>query len=175
MADKLEKYTLKNPNWYDSDGRIYKDVLIENFNDIENRLIELTELDVLNFPLPDFSTISYPDITDLSTADDNAIVNLKSFLALFNLIDYPMEIQFDGTKCTKIAWWGSDYQYHVVEDDSTAAKSSTPYIYFNPNPSDGNYVYATNSSTTTDGSQFIGFYADGRVVTMFDGIFIDKG
>lgn len=35
MVDKINYFELPNKDWFDSQGRIYKDALIENFNAIE--------------------------------------------------------------------------------------------------------------------------------------------
>lgn len=163
MAEPIEKFELPRKDWYDSEGRIYKDALIENFNAIEAKLLDISRLDVFITELPDFNKIEYPDVT--LDDDDNKVVNLKSFLEITGIVNYPIECVFNGTTCKRIAWWGNDYKYHVVENDSTAAKASTPYIYFNPNPTDGNHVFASSSNTTPSGCQFIGFYDSGRIVT----------
>ena len=34
----VEELVLPRPDWYDTEGRIYKDALIENFNAIEDKL-----------------------------------------------------------------------------------------------------------------------------------------
>lgn len=163
MAEPIDKFDLPRKDWYDSEGRIYKDALIENFNAIEDELLSISQLDVFVAELPDFSKISYPDVT--LEDNDNKVINLKSFLEITGLMNYPIECVFNGTTCERIAWWGEDYKYHVVENDGTAAKASTPFIYFNPNPSDGNHVFAQANSTTPTGCHFIGFYDNGRVVT----------
>lgn len=154
MGTPIDRYTLKRLDWHDEEGRIYKDVLIENFNDMEDKLIELARLDVTDIALPDVSGISYEDVD--WDSDDNKIVNLRSFLNMTGLMNYPIECEFNGTKCTRIAWWGSDYKYHVVTDDGTQASQTNPYIYFNPN--DDNHVFANNNVVTPTGCHFIGFY-----------------
>lgn len=171
MAQPIERFELPRKDWYDEEGRIYKDVLIENFNAIEEKLISISQLDVFITDLPDFADMSYPDVT--LDDDDNKVVNLKSFLEITGIVNYPIELVFDGKTCKKISWWGDDYKYHTVEDDPTAASTSSPYIYFKPNPTDGNYVYATSSSTTPSDAYFIGFYDGSRVVTANTAIPLD--
>ena len=75
MANKLSRFSLPRKDWYDNQGtdpdtgeiigRIYKDVLIENFNAIEQKLIEISKLDAFDVNLPDFSKIVYPLLTIL--------------------------------------------------------------------------------------------------------------
>ena len=72
---ELEHFTLPRTDWYDEEGRIFKDVLIENFNALEKKLNELNALNAFEITLPDFNSIDYPDVTPDS--DEDSIVNLK--------------------------------------------------------------------------------------------------
>ena len=83
MTNKISRFTLPRKDWYDNQGidsdtgeiigRIYKDVLIENFNAIEQKLIEISKLDAFDINLPDLSKIVYPDVT--LDSEDDCIVN----------------------------------------------------------------------------------------------------
>ena len=53
----VEELVLPRPDWYDAEGRIYKDALIENFNAIEDKLLELTRLDAFSVQPPDLSSV----------------------------------------------------------------------------------------------------------------------
>ena len=91
---RMENFELPRDDWYDEEGRLYKDVIIENLNALENKLIELSGINITNIPLPDISNIEYPD-TDLNS-DESSIVNLKSFLNITNTVNYPTECSFSG-------------------------------------------------------------------------------
>ena len=98
MANKIDRFTLPRLDWYDNQGidtdtgeiigRIYKDVLIENFNAIEAKLIEMTKLDAFDVNLPDLSTIVYPDVT--LNSEEDSIVNLLSLMNIMNFRKYPI-------------------------------------------------------------------------------------
>lgn len=168
MAQKVEKFVLPRLDWYDEQGRIYKDALIENFNALEAKMNELQTLDALEIQLPDFTTISYDDVT-LDSPDD-MIVNLKSFLEITGLMNFPIECSFSGTTCT-IGWWGEDYLYHTKTED-VDCDSESPALFFNPK---------TEQFTSNDGSNFpsnddyfIGYFHQGEVIGLHaDWMYLD--
>ena len=77
MPEPIEKLTLPRLDWYDSEGRINKDALIENFNAIEAKINEISDVSAFTIIAPDFSTFNYDDTT-LESAD-NKIVNINQF------------------------------------------------------------------------------------------------
>lgn len=156
----VEELVLPRPDWYDAEGRIYKDALIENFNAIENKLLELTRLDAFSVQPPDLSSVEYPDVTDLATADDRSILNLKSFLELTGLMGYPLECEFSGTVAKKISFYASDYTYTTIKDYETKANAIYCYVYLDYV---NKTVWASNSSTTPDNCCLIGIYESGVV------------
>ena len=158
MAEKIELFKLPRPDWYDKDGRIYKDALIENFNALEEKLIEISKLDAFDTQMPDITNMDYPDTT-LASAD-NKIINLRSFLNMTGLIGYPIECTFSGTMATKVAYWNEAYEYKNIENQETNAGESNPYIYLNYKD---NIVSASASSITPLNSTLIACY-DGGVV-----------
>lgn len=158
MAEQLDNFELPRLDWHDEEGRIYKDVLIENFNAIQDKLLEISQLDAFEIAPPDISSIVYPDTT--LESEDKAIVNLKSFLRLTGLIGYPLECQFSGNTCTKLAYWGEDYTYHTLSNKKTSANKTNPYVYFNHV---NGTIASSNSSNTPTNCVLIGFYTDGRV------------
>lgn len=157
MAQPIEKLVLPRLDWYDEKGRIYKDALIENFNAIEAKLNELQALNALEIQLPDFTTITYEDTTLAS--DPTMIVNLKSFLEITNLVNFPIECQFNGTTC-KVSWWGSNYLYHTKEED-VDCNSDNPALFFNPITEE---FTSNNGSSIPADSYFIGYYNSGEII-----------
>lgn len=160
MADYLEKFELPVPLWYDSQGRIYKDRLIENFNAIEQRLIYISELDSAIESVPDISKVEYPDVTLLD--DNDKIINLRSFLDIMNLYNYPIELVFSGDNtCSKIAYFKNDCSYVVLKDIKLSTSSTNKYIYLNYT---NDNVIASSSPSTPSGCTFIGMYDNGRIM-----------
>ena len=164
MAEYLEEFKLPVPLWYDSQGRIYKDRLIENFNAIEQRLIYISKLNSTVESVPDISKVVYPDVT--LSDNDNKIINLKSFLDIMHLYNYPIELVFSGDNiCSKVAYFDNNCKYIVLPKDGNGIKLDTSntnkYIYLDY--VNGN-VFATGESTTPEGCTFIGVYDNGRIM-----------
>lgn len=164
-AHIVEKLKLPRPDWFDAEGRIYKDALIENFNAIEDKLLELSRVDAFSVQPPDINDIAYPDIEDLSTTDDRSIINLKSFLNLTGLMGYPLECVFSGTVAKKISFYNSAYKYFTISDKETNANATNPYIYLNWV---NNTVAASNTTITPTNSCLIGVYEGGIVKCVND-------
>lgn len=139
---KIDSFELPRDDWYDEEGRLYKDVIVENLNALENKLIELSGINITNIPLPDISTIEYPD-TDLSS-DEDSIVNLKSFLNITNTVNYPTEYSFSGNTLQSLTYWGEDYKRHQLKNIIVDASDSKPYVVFDP---DNINVFATDTFT----------------------------
>ena len=158
---ELDNFSLPRDDWYDDNGRIYKDVLIENLNAIEAKLNELNSLTGFEISLPATSEIVYPNTTLAS--DDNEIVNLKSFLDITGLINYPLELKSTNSTIEKISYWSSGYSYITRYNVSTSASSSVPYVVMD---SSGNIsaVASINQSTPP----VIGFFENGRIVGIND-------
>jgi hypothetical protein len=158
MAEKIQLFELPRVDWYDAEGRIYKDIIIENLNAIEAKLLEMANLSAFETEIPDLSTIEYPD-TNLAS-NDNQIVNLRSFLNMTNLINYPIECSFSGSIAKKVAYWGSDMSYHTILDVDSEASNSRPYIYLDYGQAT---VISSSSSNTPVNCVFIGCYTNGVV------------
>lgn len=158
MTD-VERFELPRDDWYDEQGRIYKDVLIENLNACEQKLFEIQGLDAFSVTPPDIGAIVYPD-TDL-TSDDSCIVNLKSFLTIMGLINYPIELIISGRKIRKLTYWNSNYQYvtktNVTVDDAT---DEVPYVYVDLGDGD---IKATNNPSTAASGILLGVYENGII------------
>lgn len=168
MPTPIEPFVLPRLDWYDEKGRIYKDALIENFNAIEQKLYEIQSLDALEINIPDFTTVTYPDVT--LDSDDSAIVNLKSFLEITGLVNFPIECSFKNGTCS-VGWWGSDYLYHTLTVDLDM-DSDTPAVFFNPS-GEGSITVGKDTSIPS-GSYFVGYYTNGNFIGMHeDWIYMD--
>lgn len=162
IMTEVTPFELPRPDWYDSDGRIYKDALIENFNAIEARLKQLSALgqQVIGQggEIIDTSDIHLDDVTleDLP----NKILNLRSFLTIMDLFNYPIELSFNGKKVVRCCYWNDEFDYVTLTNKSTGCSDTNKYVYLN-------YVDKTISSsdnrTTPANSILIGVYADGQI------------
>ena len=125
-------------------------------------------MDALEINIPDFTTVKYPDVT--LNSDDSAIVNLKSFLEITGLVDFPIECSFKNGTCS-VGWWGSDYLYHTLTVDLDM-NSDTPAVFFNP--SNGGNITVGADTSIPSGSYFIGYYTNGNFIGMHeDWIYMD--
>ena len=161
---QIEHFVLPYSDWYDEEGRIYKDVLIKNFDAIEQKIIELQGLDAFDVVLPDISTIVYPD-TDL-TSEDNCIINLKSFIEIMNLVNYPIECDINGITVRKVAYWDSSYNYRVIQNTTLNDVSDTKQFVIVDTTN--HTVKAVTSYTPSDDVIFIGKFINGSIVSIYD-------
>ena len=163
MTD-IERFELPRDDWYDSEGRIYKDVLIENLDACEQKLLELQQLDAFVVTPPDFSTIVYPDTTLAS--DDNCIINLRSFLNMVDIVNYPIELNISGVKIRRIAFWDINYNYIVIENTTVStASDSTPYVYIDTSD---NEIKATANPNTAISNIFLGVYENEKIRGVYE-------
>jgi len=158
----IEPFVLPRLDWYDEEGRIYKDALIENFNALEAKIQEVNALSAFSSTIPDISTIHLDDVT---LSDDlNKIVNLKSFLEIFDLIRYPIELTFSATKIKRLAYWDENYDYIEKSNLSTKVDEDNPFIVYNFTTQE-----ARKSSTVSNLASdevCLGRYTDGRVIAI---------
>lgn len=172
-TNKIEHFKLPREDWYDMVGRdkktgeiigrIYKDALIENFNAMEEKLKELSQISAFQTSPPDISVIEYPDVT-LEEGNDKDIINLRSFLNMTGLTGYPIELTFNDKTCTRCAYWGTDYSYHILTNiELPNVSNSYPYIYLN-------YVLGSISASasfiTPANSLLIGCYSDNKIISV---------
>lgn len=151
---EIDYFELPRNDWYDSDGRIYKDVIIENLNACEAKLLELQQLDAIHIDPPDFSTIVYPDVDFES--DDDCIINLKSFIQMMKLENYPIELNISGTLVKKVAYWNSSYTYVALTNKTPEDISETnKYVYVDDTERD---VKCTSNYAVAISNIFIGVY-----------------
>lgn len=109
----IDKFTLPRPDFYDSDGRIYKDRLIENFNALESKLLELQSLAPIETPTIDFDGIVLDEV-NLSDTDDTKLVSLKSLCNILGLIDMPFNILVDGLTIKSVSYYNHSYDKITV-------------------------------------------------------------
>lgn len=163
MTD-LEKFEIPRKDWYDEEGRIYKDVIIENLNACEQKILELQKLDAFNIEPPNFNTITYPDTT--LDSDERSILNLRSFLNIIPVINYPMEVQVSGAMVKKVSYWDSNYTYQTITNtDLKDSIKEMPYVYVNL---DDSTVRCTDSPTVACEGVLIGVYKDNNIVSVLD-------
>lgn len=165
---EVTPFELPRKDWYDSQGRIYKDALIENFNAIEARLRELANTDTSMLdsnPDIDITDIHLDDVT--LQDDDNKVVNLKSFIDIMKLANFPLTCEFNGTTLVKLTYYDSSYNYKQISKTTVACSNTNKYVYLDYA---NNEIVANSSTSTPQGMTLIGVYADGSIrgTTSFD-------
>ena len=180
MPNNIDRFKLPREDWYDQEGgidehtgevigRIYKDALIENFNAIEEKSLELQGLDVLNISIPSPTGFSYND-SNLENSADNQVVNLKSLVKILGLNGYPLKLSFNKAVCTLCKFYklitteGSEsVKIVTIENLDTKATTTNKYIYIDL----VNETLISSSSSTLDKNRykFIAFcYATDKII-----------
>lgn len=181
MADSIQKFKLPRLDWYDQEGtdestgeiigRIYKDALIENFNAIEEKSLELQRLDVLNISIPEPEGFIYND-SNLEDSNDNQVINLKSFVEILDLNGYPLKLSFDNNVCTECVYYKNVFtaaeeevpKLVTLKNINTGASNSNPYIFLDI---ENDTLISSNNSTADSISRlFIGMYTNNKVIHM---------
>ena len=158
----MELFQLPRDDWYDSDGRLYKDAIIENLNAIEDKLNELAAIDAFDADIPDISTLSLDDVT--LESEDDKIVNLRSLINILGLINYPMELEFQGTRIAKISYYNSSYQYITRTNITTNLTDENKYLFFNFS---NNAVRVDDEVVIGENETLLACYIEGRVINLF--------
>lgn len=163
MAEPL--FQLPRLDWYDEEGRIYKDALIENFNAIEEKLHYLNEHITVKVEEPDWSTVHIPTISNISTADEDSILSLKSFVDIMKIKNFPLICEFNGKKCVKLTYYNDNYQLVNIKDVTLSALNETTNMFV--------YLDYTNRRLITSGSLdktkvLVGVYSNGNVYAVND-------
>lgn len=107
----MEQFKLPRDDWFDEDGRIYKDALIENFNAIEKAFQELTDLGAIDIQDINWDNVHLENVT-LSSPDDN-IVNLDSLLNIMHIGKMYFNEQFSGKTCVSIDYFKDGKIVHL--------------------------------------------------------------
>lgn len=110
----IDNFELPRKDWYDKEGRIFKDALIENFNAMEAKLLELSALNPIDVILPDVANKDYEDAT--LSSPDTKVVNLKSFIEIMNLKGFPITCEFAGNEVTTLSYYDNDYKLQILKD-----------------------------------------------------------
>ena len=134
MADIIEKLDgLPYPEWYDSDGRIYKDILIKNFNALEDKINEVIRFDYSSISAPIISNLEYPDVSLSDVDKDNQILNFKSFLEICNIVNFPLSVKTSGVKVLTVEIWDENYNHRFINatGDNGTATTTYPFIHLN--------------------------------------------
>ena len=116
-------------NWYDPNtGRVYKDVLIKNFNAIEEEINRLLAIDINDITIPDIGEVEYPDVSLSDEDADSQILNLRSYLDIVQIINYPLVVKTDGnTLITQVEYWGDDLIYHILKNLTEVIPNSSSF------------------------------------------------
>lgn len=152
-------------NWYDPNtGRVYKDVLIKNFNAIEEEINRLLSIDINDITIPDISEVEYPDVSLSDEDADSQILNLRSYLDIVQIINYPLVVKTNGnTLITQVEYWGDDLTYHILKNtNEIIPNSSYPYMYLDYGNGD---IIRSASYTTPSDCVLIGIFRDGKLYT----------
>ena len=143
MAERIESFKLPRDDWYDEAGRIYKDVIIENLNACESKLLEMAKLEPVGVTPPDISSVVYPDVT--LSSDEDCIVNLRSLNNILNFKNYLIEINTSATTVLKAAYFDDDLNYVVITNATVDGLSSTnKYVYIDTIIIYTNYILEVN-------------------------------
>lgn len=152
-------------NWYDPNtGRVYKDVLIKNFNAIEEEINKILAVDINDITIPNIGEVEYPDVSLSDEDADSQILNLRSYLDIVQIINYPLVVKTDGnTLITQVEYWGDDLTYHILKNtEEIIPNNSYPYMYLDY----GNGAIIRSSSYTTPSDcVLIGIFRDGKLYT----------
>jgi len=147
--EPLERLTLPRLDWHDSEGRINKDALIENFNAIETKINELAAISAFDITAPDFSTFSFDDVT--LESPDNKIVNLKSFIDIMNLKGFPIVCTWDGKVLKKLQYYNDNYQLVTITNTNLSSLGTNGQIWVYLDYSeDMVYISANGSNPNND-------------------------
>lgn len=152
----ISSFTLPRTDWYDDKGRINKTALIENFNAIEAKLIELSSMDRFEAVPIQFDSLELDDVT--LNSDSNLVVNLKSLVDILDLKFYPFNITFSGKKLMNLNYYNNDYELVTITNKTFTANEGDK-IYFDFNT--GNIVNSTGTNR-----YLLGVYTQGQVFAL---------
>ena len=152
----ISNFTLPRTDWYDNKGRINKTALIENFNAIEAKLIELSSMDRFEAVPIQFDSLELDDVT--LNSDNNLVVNLKSLVDILDFKYYPFNITFSGKKLMNLNYYNDDYELVTVTNKTFTANEGDK-IYFDFNTG------SVRNSIGTDG-YLLGVYTQGQVFAL---------
>lgn len=127
-------------------GHIFKDKLIEAFNFLEEKIRWLATYDLSETGIIDTSNVTYDDLTKEDFDDEDKqlnIINLKSFIDIMDLVNFPLEVVTDNNKVMSVTYTNSDYEIVTkTSENGVTATTSTPWIHLDV---DNNAIVASAS------------------------------
>lgn len=154
----IDRFELPRNDWYDSQGRIYKDALIENFNALEQKMLQIQSLDAIEVEATDFENITLEDVT--LEDNDNKVINLKSLISILGLTYYPIECITSGKTIVKYSFYDSNYNLQIIENVKLDNLSDeVPYAVYNL---DSNELMAV-ATLVNDRQVLIGTFRGGSI------------
>lgn len=161
-------FDIPRKDWHDELGRINKDALIENFNAIEAKLVELSELSAFTTEVPDISGVVFEDVT--LNSDDNKIVNLRSFLNIVPVIGFPLVLSFEGKKLKKCSYWSPAYVYETISNETLNVSNTNKYIYLNYVNKE---IICSSAEVTPNNCKLIGVYENSKVISVHNDQYVN--
>lgn len=157
---EIELFELPRPDWYDSEGRINKTALIANFNAIEAKCNELSEVNAIGIISPDWNAISIPDTT--LESEETSILNLKSFVDIMGLKNFPIEVSTNGKSIKRLTYIDNDY--HIVNINNIKldglGENNKIWIFLNLSTKS---IDISDSSDLAENKVLIGVYNNGII------------
>ena len=168
----LENFDIPRKDWYDSEGRIYKDALIENFNAIEEELNSLQELTPFVVSEIDWQTVEIPDVT--LDSEDTSLINLKSLIDILGLDTFPAICDVSGVTITHLMWYYDGKRNNIRDRKLTI--SDGQFVWFKPSTGDITVVSASvaksNITSNVEG-YLLGYCNNGQLYTIYSPLLID--
>lgn len=168
----MEKFDLPRKDWYDDEGRIYKDRLIENFNALEERLIAFLEMSPLVPVELDWDTIDIPDVT--LSSPDNKIVNLRSLIKILNLDKLPAKVVVSGKKIVELVYYYNNQRKSIKDYSLTISEGQ--FVWLTPSSNTLSVISAStlesNIRNSTAGMP-IAVYSNGQLYTIYAPLALD--
>ena len=157
---EIELFELPRPDWYDAEGRINKTALIANFNAIEAKCNELSEVDAIGLISPDWNSISIPDTT--LESEETSILNIKSFVDIMGLKNFPIEVSTNGKTIKRLTYFDDDY--HIVNINNFKleglGEDDKNWIFLNLETKS---IEISGSSDLAENKVLVGVYHDGII------------
>lgn len=168
----LEKFDIPRKDWHDKEGRIYKDALIENFNAIETKLIELQNVSPLVVSEVDWNTIDIPDVT--LDSEDTSLINLKSLINILGLDKYPAVCEVSGLTITKLVWYYNNAR-KTLQNKKLDMQDGN-FAWFKPSTGDISILAVDavqNNITNGVEGYVLGVCTNGEFTSMYNKVIID--
>lgn len=168
----LDKFDIPRKDWFDKDGRIYKDALIENFNAIEEELISLQELTPFVVNEIDWQSVEIPDTT--LESDDNSLINLRSLISMLGLDTFPAICEISGVTINLLMWYYNNERKTLR--DKKLDITNGQFAWFKP--ADGTITVvspatAKNNIINNVEGYLLGYCNNGQLYTVYSPLLVD--